>query len=160
MTRIPAGGRPRAVARPTRLLVATVLVGAVLVACGKAGSGSGSGCVPVALTAEPVTVTSRGGAHAPVALVARVTADGVPKENVRVTFHLLAPESTSGEYLGDDRTDADGVAEVGRGYVASVDRERYRKAVKVVAEHDGLLDADGVDYCEARAEAPFKLVEA
>lgn len=144
--------------RSASLVAGAALAGAALVACGKGGSGSS--CVPVAITAEPVTVTSRGGGHAPVVLVAHVTADGVPKAGLRVSFHLLAPESTSGEYLGDDRTDAAGVAKVERGYVASVDRERYRKAVKVVAEHDGLVVVDGVDYCSARTEAAFTFTEA
>lgn len=141
-------------------LTASLAAVAVLSVAGCSVISGNAGCVRLAMVADPVEVVSRDEKNAPVSLVARVTEDGAPREGVRVTFHLLAAGSSSGEFLGDVKTNADGMARLGVGYVPSVDRARFQRAVKVVAAHDGLVALDGVDYCDARAEAPFTLTEA
>ena len=132
-----------------------VVVAGALVACENDAS-----CVPVALRAEPVVVKARRTGNTPVRLTAHVLAADQPKEGLRVSFYRLAEGSTSGEFMGDVESNERGVARLVHGYVPSVDRARYQRAVRIAAVYDGLTVVDGVDYCSARAEAAFTFTES
>ena len=136
-------------------VVAPILVLGALTSCGNAG------CVRVSLRVDPVVVSvpAGGTANVGVTYTAHATAEDRPKAGLRIAFFLKSPGGTSGEFNGDVKTNAQGVARLGRGYVPVVDRERFRRADRIEARYDGLGQVDGVDHCSARAEAAFTFTE-
>ena len=136
-------------------VAAAVLVLGTLTSCDNTGD-----CVRVTLTVDPVTLSVPAKHEvAPFTYTARTMTGRGPKAGLRVAFRLKAPDSTSGEFQGDGKTNDQGIVRMGRTYMRLSDRQRFLRANRIAAEYDGLFLVDGVSYCTARSEAPFTFVE-